>query len=71
LNAKGHAQYALTHKWVDISQTKTTTTNKTRIPKIKSTVPKKVNKLKHPREDASVPLGREKKVTTREEVGKW
>jgi hypothetical protein len=35
-----------------------------RIPK-KSTELKKVNKLKCPSEDASVPLGREKKVTTR------
>ena len=37
-----------------------------RIPKIQSTELKKVNKLKGPREDTSVPLGREKKVITRQ-----
>jgi hypothetical protein len=36
-----------------------------RIPMIVSMELKKVNKLKGPREDASVPLGREKKTTTR------
>jgi hypothetical protein len=35
-----------------------------RIPKIQSTELKKFNKLKCPREDASVPLGREKKAIT-------
>ena len=35
-----------------------------RIPKIQSTELKKVNKLKGPREDASVPLGREKNAVT-------
>ena len=38
--------------------------NKYRIPKIQSTELKKVIKLMDPREDASVPLGREKKVIT-------
>jgi hypothetical protein len=38
---------------------------KKRIPKIQSTEVKKVNKLKGPNEDASVPLGREKKATTK------
>ena len=37
---------------------------KYRIPKIQSTELKKVNKLKDPSEDASVPLGREKKAIT-------
>jgi hypothetical protein len=37
---------------------------KYRIPKIQSTALKRVNKLKGPSEDASVPLEREKKVTT-------
>jgi hypothetical protein len=44
---------------VDISPPK-----KYRIPKIQSTVLKKVNKLKGPSEDTSVPLGREKKAIT-------
>ena len=35
-----------------------------RIPKIQSTELKKVNKLKGPSEDASVPLGREMKAIT-------
>ena len=43
---------------MDISQKK-----KYRIPKIQSTELKKVNKLKGPSKDASVPLGREKKDT--------
>ena len=34
-----------------------------RIPRIQSTELKKVNKLKGPSEDASIPLGREKKAT--------
>jgi hypothetical protein len=38
-----------------------------RIPKIQSTVLKKVNKLKYPSVDASVPLGREKKAITSKE----
>ena len=43
---------------------------KYRIPKIQSTELKKVNKLKGPSEDASVPLGREKKAITSGERGK-
>jgi hypothetical protein len=35
-----------------------------RIPKIQSTELKKINKLKGPSEDTSVPLGREKKAIT-------
>jgi hypothetical protein len=42
---------------VDISQ-------KYRIPKIQSTEFKKVNKLKGPSEDVSIPLGRGKKTIT-------
>lgn len=46
---------------MDIKQKK----KKYRISKIQSIELKKVNKLKGPSEDASVPLGREKKATTR------
>ena len=49
---------------MDISQ------EKYRIPKIQSTELKKVNKLKCPSEDASVPLGREKKTITSGEGGR-
>ena len=49
---------------MDISQ------KKYRIPKIQSTELKKVNKLKCPSEDASVPLGREKKAITSGEGGR-
>jgi hypothetical protein len=42
---------------------------KYRIPKIQSTELKKVNKLKCPSEDTSVPFGREKNAITREEGG--
>jgi hypothetical protein len=41
-----------------------------RIPKIQFTEPKKVNKMKCPSEDASVPLGREKKAITSGEGGR-
>jgi hypothetical protein len=51
---------------VDISQKK-----KCQIPKIQLTELKQVNKLKGPTEDASVPLGREKKATTKGEGGTW
>jgi hypothetical protein len=44
--------------------------NKYRIHKIQSTELKKLNKLKCPSEDASVPLGREKKVITSGEGGR-
>ena len=40
------------------------------IPKIQSTELKKFNKLKCPGEDASVPLGREKKAITSGEGGR-
>ena len=46
---------------MDISQ------KKYRIPKIQPTELKKINELKCPSEEASVPLGREKKATTSEE----
>jgi hypothetical protein len=49
---------------VDISQ------KKYRIPKIQPTELKKINELKCPSEDTSVPLGREKKATTSEEEGR-
>jgi hypothetical protein len=42
---------------------------KYRIPKIQSTELKKVNKLKGPSQDTSVPLRREKKASTRGEGG--
>ena len=51
---------------MDISKKK----KKYRIPKIQSTELKKVNKLKCPSEDASVPLGREKKAITSGEGGR-
>jgi hypothetical protein len=41
-----------------------------RIPKIQSTELKKLNKRKCPSEDASVPLGREKKAITSREGGR-
>ena len=56
---------------MDISKKQTNKQTKNRIPKIQSTELKKVNKLKAPSEDASVPLGREKKATTRGEGGNW
>ena len=43
---------------------------KYRIPKIQSTEPKKFSKLECPSEDASVPLGREKKAITSGEGGR-
>jgi hypothetical protein len=49
---------------VDISQKQTNKQTNTKIPKIESTELKKFNKLKGPSEDASVPLGREKKAIT-------
>jgi hypothetical protein len=51
---------------VDISQKK----KKYRVPKIKYTELKKKNKMKGPSEDASVPLGRQKKATTSREIGR-
>jgi hypothetical protein len=52
----------LTNKWILAKKKKRK--KKYRIPKIQSTELKKVNKLKCPSEDASVPLGREKKAIT-------
>jgi hypothetical protein len=45
-------------------------TKKYRIPGIQSTELKKANKLKGPSEDASIPLGREKKAITGGELGR-
>ena len=42
-----------------------------RRPMIQSTELKTINKLKGPNEDASVPLGREKKATTSGEEGRY
>jgi hypothetical protein len=50
---------------VDISLKK-----KYRIPMIQFTVLKKINNLNYPREDALVPLGREKKAITSGEGGR-
>ena len=44
---------------------------KYRIHKIQSTKLKKINKLKGPSEDTSIPLGREKKEITSGEGGAW
>jgi hypothetical protein len=44
--------------------------DKYRIPETQSTELKKVNKLKCPSEDTSVPLGREKKAITSGEGGR-
>jgi hypothetical protein len=59
---------------VDISQKKKKK-KKYRIPRIQSTEFKKVNKLKGPNEDTSIPLGREKKAITegwgQKEGGIW
>ena len=62
---KNHIWYILTNKWILIKK------EKYRTPKIQSTELKKVNKLKAPSEDSSVPLGREKKATTMGETGTW
>jgi hypothetical protein len=53
---------------VDFSQKKK---KKYTIPKLQSTELRKFHKLKGPREDASVPLRREKKAITRGEWGTW
>jgi hypothetical protein len=51
------AWYVLTNKWILAKK-------KYKIPTIQSIELKKVHKLKCPSEDASVPLGREKKAIT-------
>jgi hypothetical protein len=53
---KGHAWYVLTNKWILAP----TPIKKYRMPKIKSTEVKKINKLKFLNEDSSVPFWREK-----------
>jgi hypothetical protein len=50
---------------------KWTLAKKKRISKIQFTELQKLNKLKCPSEDASVPLGREKKAITSGERGTW
>ena len=44
--------------------------NMYRIPKIKSTELKNINKLKGPSDDAPIPLGKEKKAITSREGGR-
>jgi hypothetical protein len=64
-DSKGHAWYVLTNKWILTKKQKQTNKQTPyRIPKILSTELKKLNKLKCPIEDASVPLGRKKKAIT-------
>jgi hypothetical protein len=55
---------------VDISPSPPPKKNHTEYPKIQSTELKKLNRLKAPSEDASVPLGREKKAITSGEGGR-
>jgi hypothetical protein len=50
-----------TNKWI-FAKNKKKRVQKYRIPKLQSKELKKVNKLKCPSDDASVPLGREKKA---------
>jgi hypothetical protein len=59
-----HAWYVLTNKWILAKNKKQTKKEKNpyRICMIQSTEVKRLNKLKCPGEDTSVPLGREKKV---------
>jgi hypothetical protein len=61
-DSKEHAQYILTNKWI--------LTKTYRIPTIQSIELRKINKLKGPSKDAIVPLGMEKKATTRTEEGR-
>ena len=56
--------YVFINKWILAKKRKRKSTE---YPKIQSTELKKVNKLKGPSEDTSVPLGREKKAITSEE----
>jgi hypothetical protein len=56
--------YVFTNKWILAPPPKY------RIPKIQSIELNKVNKLKCPSEDATVPLGREKKANTSGEGGR-
>jgi hypothetical protein len=66
---KEHAWYILTNKWI-LAHTHTPQ-RKYRIPQIQSTKLRRVNKLKGPSEDVSVPLGREKKEIIKREGGNW
>jgi hypothetical protein len=60
---KGHAWYVLTNKWI-LAKKKST-----EYPRYSPQNLKKFNKLKVPSKNASVPLGKEKKVTTRGKGG--
>ena len=72
MDTKGHAWYVLTNRWILAKRTKQTNKHPYRIHKIQSTEFKRLNKLKCPSEDASVPLGRkEKAITGGEEGGTW
>jgi len=62
-NPKEHVWYILSNKWILGKE-------KYRIPKIQSTELIKVNKLKGPSENISVPLWREKKATRRGDGGR-
>ena len=64
VSLQGLSPPQLLNKWILAPQ-------KCLIPEIQATKLKKVNKLKGPCEDASVPLGREKKATTRGEGETW
>ena len=63
LEPKGHAWYVLTNKWT-LARKKCT-----EYPRY-SPQNSKVNRLKGPSEDTSIPLGREKKATTRGKEGR-
>jgi hypothetical protein len=66
---KGRAWCVLTNKWI-LAPHPPKKLVKHRIPRTSSTELKKLNKLKCPNEDPSVPLGREKKAITSGEEGK-
>jgi hypothetical protein len=71
---KEHAWYVTTNKWILAKKKKKRKKEKRknpyRIHKIQSTEFKRLNKLKCSSEDASVPLGRNKKGITRREGGR-
>ena len=58
-DAKGHAWYVFTNKWILATPQKNY-----RIPKMQFTEHKKVNQLKCPSDDGSDPLRKEKKAIT-------
>ena len=64
-DSNGHARYLLTNKWIlHLSPPP-------KLPKILSTELKMLKKLKHPSENSSVQLGREKKENTCGQVGRY